>query len=115
MNRAPTLVRPAATHASTRLQVAQAQKSPRGRGLIREARSAYLPPQQPVEAGFSEEQQEEPSLEPQPQPPLVPQPQPLEQPQVFTQQRAQRLDQATMSVRTIRPMTVGSLRPPKKN
>jgi len=45
------------THASTRRQVAMAQKSPRGRGLIREGRTAYLPPQQPDEAGFSDEQQ----------------------------------------------------------
>ena len=91
-----------------RMIASQAQKSPRGRGLIREEEEAYLPPQQPpVEAGLS--------VELQPQPPEVPQPQPLEQPQVFTQQRAQRLDQATIRARTIRPMTVGSLRPPKKN
>ena len=67
-----------------------------------------MPPQQPpVEAGLS--------VELQPQPPEVPQPQPLEQPQVFTQQRAQRLDQATIKARTMRAMTVGSLSPPKKN
>ena len=58
------------THASTRRQVAMAQKSPRYRGLIREAGKAYLlPPQQPpVEAGLSVEQLE-PSLLQQPQVP----------------------------------------------